>query len=451
MNTTIAAISTNNIGLGAINIIRISGPEAIEIVSKIFSNKKFSQAPSHTIHYGYIKREDEVLDEVLVMLMRAPKTYTKEDVVEINCHGGSVTANKILEVLYEKGAVPAEPGEFTKRAFLNGRINLLEAESIEDLLEAKSENARKMAINGVSGKTTKLIQELREKMVGLLANIEVNIDYPEYIDELQITKENITPVLTEIKNELEKIVEESENGQFIKNGITIAIIGRPNVGKSSLLNALLEEDKAIVTDISGTTRDIVEGELLYKGINLKFIDTAGIRETNDLVEKIGVEKSLAIKQKADITILVLNNNEPLTKEEQELLDSIENQKAIIFINKIDLETKLEKITTSKKIIKGSTRTKKGLEELKQEIINIFSLEDMSYKDLTYLSNTRQISLAKMALQTIENVIEANEENVPVDMLAIDIRESWENLGQIIGEAYEDELVDNIFKRFCLGK
>ena len=451
MNTTIAAISTNNLGIGAINIIRVSGPEAVDIVSKIFSNKKFSQAPSHTIHYGFITTEKEKIDEVLVMLMRAPKTYTKEDVVEINCHGGSITANKILELLYDNGAVPAEPGEFTKRAFLNGRINLLEAESIEDLLEAKNENARKMAMNGLSGKTTTLIQELREKMVELLANIEVNIDYPEYIDELQITKENISPVLKEIKNKLTKIVEESQNGQFIKNGITIAIIGRPNVGKSSLLNALLEEDKAIVTDISGTTRDIVEGEILYKGINLKFIDTAGIRETNDIVEKIGVQKSLAMKQKADITILVLNNNEPLSQEEKELLKSIENQKAIIFINKIDLEPKLETLATSKKIIKGSTLTKNGIEELKQEIINIFSLEDMSYKDLTYLSNTRQISLAKQALQNIDHVIEENKKDIPVDMLAIELREAWENLGQIIGEAYEDELVDNIFKRFCLGK
>ena len=383
--------------------------------------------------------------------MRAPKTYTKEDVVEINCHGGNITANKILELLYVNGAVPAEPGEFTKRAFLNGRINLLEAESIEDLLEAKNENARKMAINGVSGKTTKLIQDLREKMVSLLANIEVNIDYPEYIDELQITKENITPVLTEIKNELQKIVEESENSKKIKNGINIAIIGRPNVGKSSLLNALLEEDKAIVTDISGTTRDIVEGTIEYKGIDLNFIDTAGIRDTEDTVEKIGVEKSKKILEQADITILVLNNNEKLTKDDKKLLEKIEKQKAIIFINKVDLDSKIEDLETSKKILYGSTKTNRGLDDLKEEILKSFSLEDMSYKDLSFLFNTRQISLAKQALKSINHVMEENKNDIPVDMLAIDIKDAWENLGKIIGEAYEEELVDNIFKRFCLGK
>ena len=451
MDTTIAAISTNSIGVGAINIVRVSGPEAVEIVSKIFTNKTFKNAESHTIHYGFIKDGENVIDEVLVMLMRAPKTYTKENVVEINCHGGSLTANKILELLYVNGAVPAEPGEFTKRAFLNGRINLLEAESIEDLLEAKNENARKMAINGVSGKTTKLIQELREKMVSLLANIEVNIDYPEYIDELQITKENITPILTEIKNEVQKIVEESENSKKIKNGINIAIIGRPNVGKSSLLNTLLEEDKAIVTDISGTTRDIVEGTIQYNGIDLNFIDTAGIRQTEDIVEKIGVEKSKKIQEKADITILVLNNNEPLTEDDTNLLEKIKNQKSIIFINKIDLDSKIENLQTSKTIIYGSTKTNQGLENLKEEILKTFSLEDMSYKDLTFLFNTRQISLAKQALQSINHVIEENKKDIPVDMLAIDIRDAWENLGKIIGEAYEEELVDNIFKRFCLGK
>lgn len=451
MDTTIAAISTNSIGVGAINIVRVSGPEAVEIVSKIFTNKKFKNAESHTIHYGFIKDGDNVIDEVLVMLMRAPKTYTKEDVVEINCHGGNITANKILELLYVNGAVPAEPGEFTKRAFLNGRINLLEAESIEDLLEAKNENARKMAINGVSGKTTKLIQDLREKMVSLLANIEVNIDYPEYIDELQITKKNITPVLTEIKNELQKIVEESENSKKIKNGINIAIIGRPNVGKSSLLNALLEEDKAIVTDISGTTRDIVEGTIEYKGIDLNFIDTAGIRDTEDTVEKIGVEKSKKILEQADITILVLNNNEKLTKDDKKLLEKIEKQKAIIFINKVDLDSKIEDLETSKKILYGSTKTNRGLDDLKEEILKSFSLEDMSYKDLSFLFNTRQISLAKQALKSINHVMEENQKDIPVDMLAIDIKDAWENLGKIIGEAYEEELVDNIFKRFCLGK
>ena len=451
MDTTIAAISTNNIGVGAINIVRVSGDEAINIVSKIFTNKNLIDAPSHTIHYGFIKDNDEIIDEVLVMLMRGPKTYTREDIVEINCHGGYDTTNKILELLLTNGAVLAEPGEFTKRAFLNGRINLMEAESVEDLIEAKTESARKMALNGLSGKTTNMISNLREKMVSLLANIEVNIDYPEYTDELQITKESITPVLSEIRTELQNIIKESVNSRYIKEGINIAIIGRPNVGKSSLLNTLIEEDKAIVTDISGTTRDTVEGSIIYKGLKFNFIDTAGIRETKDVVEKIGVEKSKKVESTSDITILVLNAHEKITKEDKELLNLVENKKAIIFINKNDQEKNIEKITTKLPIISGSTKTNTGIDSLKEKIIEILKLSDLSSKDLTYLSNARQISLAKNALKCIEHVIEENKKDIPVDMLAIDIKSAWDYLGSIIGESYEDELVDNIFKRFCLGK
>ncbi len=451
MDSTIAAISTNNIGVGAINIIRVSGPESIEIVSKIFSNKNFSTASSHTIHYGFIKENDKIIDEVLVMLMRAPKTYTKENVVEINCHGGYATTNKILELLLSHGAVLAEPGEFTKRAFLNGRINLLEAESVSDLLEAKTSIQSSMAMNGLNGKTSKLIEQLREKMVSLLANIEVNIDYPEYVDELIITKENITPVLKEISNSLEQILEESRNGQMIKNGIKIAIIGRPNVGKSSLLNTLIEEEKAIVTDISGTTRDTVEGSISYKGILLSFIDTAGIRKTEDFVEKIGVEKSKKMMEDADITILVLSNNETINEEEKILLKEVKEKKGIIFINKNDLPTKMEFFETTLPVLKGSTLKNEGIDELKETIIKELQLQDLGQKDLTYLSNARQISLAKNALENIKYVITENEKEIPVDMLAIEIKSAWEDLGKIIGEFYEEELVDNIFARFCLGK
>ncbi len=451
MESTIAAISTNNVGIGAINIIRVSGPEAINIVSKIFSNNKILTASTHTIHYGYIKEKEKIIDEVLVNLMRAPKSYTMEDVVEINCHGGFTTTNKILELLLVNGAELAEPGEFTKRAFLNGRINLLEAESVSDMLEAKTEAQSNMALSGLTGKTSMLIKALREKMVGLLANIEVNIDYPEYLDELQVTKESITPVLESIKRELENIIIESKNGQIIKNGIKIAIIGRPNVGKSSLLNTLLEEEKAIVTDISGTTRDIVEGSINYKSILLTFIDTAGIRETDDIVEKIGVEKSKKVMQEADITVLVLNNNESLTEEEKTLINIVDKQEGLIFINKIDLQKKIEELNVTTKVIKGSSIKNQGIEELKNNILEKFQIKDLSNKDLTYLSNTRQISLAKKALQSIDNVIQENKANVPVDMLAIDIKMAWEDLGKIIGEYYESELVDNIFERFCLGK
>ena len=451
MENTIAAISTNNIGTSAINIVRITGPEAIKIVAKIFTNKKFASANSHTIHYGFIKDGENTIDEVLVSLMRAPKTYTKEDMVEINCHGGYVTTNKVLELLLNNGASLAEPGEFTKKAFMNGRISLLEAESISDLLESKTEEQAKMALQGLTGKTTELIKSLREEMVSLLANIEVNIDYPEYTDELVITKENITPTLTKIQPTLQNILSESRNGELIKNGINIAIIGRPNVGKSSLLNTFLEKDKAIVTDISGTTRDIVEGSIVYKGIVYNFIDTAGIRETTDLVEQIGVKKSKELLASSDYNILVINNNESLTSEEKSLITELESKKGLIFINKNDLPSLLEPFKTTKKIIKGSTITKEGIEEIKETILNDFSLSDLGNKDLTYLSNTRQISLVKSSLNKIENVIKQNTLDIPIDMLAIDIKSAWEDLGKVIGEYYEDELVDNIFQRFCLGK
>ncbi len=451
MDDTIVAISTNNIGIGAINIIRMSGKESLNILSEVFSNQKIKNCKSHTIHYGYIVDNNEKIDEVLVSVMFAPKTYTLEDIVEINCHGGYAVTNKILEILLLHGARLAEPGEFTKRAFLNGRINLLEAESVEDLLESQTDNQSILAMNHLTRKTTELITSLREKLVGLLSNIEVNIDYPEYVDELQITKENLTPILTEVKIELEQIIKESKNGELIKKGINVAIIGKPNVGKSSLLNALLEQDKAIVTNISGTTRDSIEGSLIHKGILLNLIDTAGIRDTSDVVEKIGVEKSKQIMKDADITILVLNNNEKITSEEEELLKQLETKNNLIFINKTDLETKLKPIKIKLPIILGSTIKKEGIEELKDQIINNFGLENLESKKLNYLSNTRQITLAKEALNNINNVIKDNEANIPIDMLTIELKSAWENLGKIIGEYYEDELIDNIFKRFCLGK
>ncbi len=451
MKDTIAAISTNNIGVGAINIIRISGTEAFAILTKIFSNSKIGEAPSHTIHYGYIKEKDLIVDEVLVMIMKAPKTYTKEDIVEINCHGGTSVTKKILELVLKNGARLAEPGEFTKRAFLNGRINLMEAEAVNDLLEAKIDSQSQIALNSLNGKTTELISELREKIVSLLANIEVNIDYPEYQDELQITKQNITPMLEEIKYRLNNIIKESQNGQLIKNGINVAIIGKPNVGKSSLLNALIEEDKAIVTDIQGTTRDIIEGQIIYQGILINFLDTAGIRQTSDEIEKIGVEKSKKILAQADIAILVLNNNEKITEEEQTILKQIEQKTGFIFVNKTDLPTNLTVPSTTLPIIKGNVINNEGIENIKKEIIKILNLENINEKDYVYITNTRQISLIKKSLTCIENVIKANQDNLPIDILAIDLKEAWDLLGQVIGESYEEELVDNIFKRFCLGK
>lgn len=451
MEDTIAAISTNTVGTGAINIIRMSGSESISILSKIFSNKKILQAASHTIHYGFIKEEKKLIDEVLVMIMKAPKTYTREDIVEINCHGGAITTNKILELLLENGARLAEPGEFTKRAFLNGRINLLEAESVMDLINAKSQSSKDLALNGINGTTTKLISNLREKMVELLANIEVNIDYPEYTDELLITRKNIKPILSQIDTELQEILKNASNGKHVKNGINIALVGRPNVGKSSLLNTLLGEQKAIVTDISGTTRDIVEGSVIYKNILFNFIDTAGIRQTNDIVEQLGVEKSKTLLKEADITVLVLNNNEEWQKEDSDLLESLSSKSSVLFINKIDLNQKINLPSTKIRTIKGSTETKEGIKELEDAILDLLNLSDLDKLELSFLSNPRQIALAKQARKSIKTAIESNEQELPIDIVAIDIKEAWEKLGMIIGESYEEELVDNIFKRFCLGK
>lgn len=453
MEDTIAAIATNNMGQGAINIIRLSGPDAINIITKIFSNKHISSAKSHTIHYGYIKNQNgNRIDEVLVMLMRAPKTYTTEDVVEINCHGGMITTNKILELLLISGARLAEPGEFTKRAFLNGRINLLEAESVSDLIEAQNENASKLALNGISGNVTNLIRLLREEMVSLISNIEVNIDYPEYEDELVITHQNILPKLNDIQEKLQKIIKESEASKVIKNGLDVALIGRPNVGKSSLLNALLEEQKAIVTNISGTTRDTVEGKINLNGIILNIIDTAGIRTTSDIVEKIGVDKSKQLIDKADIVILVLNNNEKLTKEDQELLEQIQKKQHIIFINKNDLPSKINKeIINMPNTVMGNTVTPNGIIPLKEKIISKFKLDEINTKDMNFLSNVRQISLAKKALKNIIETKQQIVDNIPIDMLETELKSAWTNLGLIIGESYEEELIDNIFKKFCLGK
>jgi len=452
MEETICAISTSLGNNGAISIIRLSGPDAVKITSKIFSNQKFLEAKSHTIHYGFILAEKKKIDEVLVMKMLAPKTYTTEDIVEINCHGGSFATHKILELLLLNGAKLAEPGEFTKRAFLNGRINLLESEAVSDMINAKSEKARDLAMNGIAGSLTKLIQNLREELVSLLANIEVNIDYPEYEDELEITHQNIKPMLHKIENKLNNIVKESENGKIVKEGINIAFIGKPNVGKSSLLNAFLEEEKAIVTDISGTTRDIVEGSITLSGILLNLLDTAGIRETEDIVEKIGVDKSKKILETADAIVLVLNANEKLQLEDRELLSKIKEKKHIIFLNKTDLKIEIEsEIYQELNVVEGNTRTDNGLNALKNKMIEMFHLNELETNDCNYLSNVRQISLAKKALENIKNVKNQIEEQVPIDILEIEIKEAWNNLGLIIGETYEEELIDNLFAKFCLGK
>ncbi|MCI7240967.1 MAG: tRNA uridine-5-carboxymethylaminomethyl(34) synthesis GTPase MnmE, partial [Bacilli bacterium] len=332
MDDTIVAISTS-LGVGAISIIRLSGEDSINIVNKIFKGKDLTTVPTHTIHYGYIVDNNEIIDEVLVSIMRTPKTYTKENIVEINCHGGISTTNKVLELVLSNGARLAEPGEFTKRAFLNGRIDLVEADGIMNLISSKTETSRKMSINELSGKVSSLITGIRDDLIQIISNIEVNIDYPEYEDIEVLSNEKILPSINKIKDTLIKTIKESENGRIINEGINVGIIGRPNVGKSSLLNSLLEEQKAIVTDIEGTTRDIVEGQIKLNGVLLNIIDTAGIRETDNIVEQIGVEKSYEIIDKSDLIIFLLNNNEPLTKEDLELYNKIKNKTHIIVLNK----------------------------------------------------------------------------------------------------------------------
>ena len=444
MNDTICAISTA-LGVGAISIIRVNGDEAIDIVNKIF-DKDLTKKESHTINYGHIVYNGEIIDEVMVSIMKSPKTFTKEDIVEINSHGGVAVTNKVLEILLLEGARLAEPGEFTKRAFLNGRIDLVEAESIMDLIESKTETSRKLAISGMEGKVSKLIKNIIDNLVKVNANIEVNIDYPEYEDIEIVTKEKIEEMSKYINNELTKLLNESENGKLIKDGINT------NVGKSSTLNKLIEEDKAIVTSVAGTTRDIVEGQIRVNGILLNIIDTAGVRETEDIVEKIGVEKSLSLINDADLIILVFNNNEKLTDEDKKLLEYTKEKKRIIVVNKIDLENNLDiSNLKNERIVKISALKNSGIENLKNEINDIFNLEEINLGDFTYLSNSRQISLVKKAVEISKNLEDALNNDVPIDLLEIDIKEICEILGEIIGESYDDKLIDTLFSNFCLGK
>lgn len=450
MNDTICAISTA-LGVGAISIIRVSGDEAIDIVNKIF-DKDLTKKESHTINYGHIVYNGEIIDEVMVSIMKSPKTFTKEDIVEINSHGGVAVTNKVLEILLLEGARLAEPGEFTKRAFLNGRIDLVEAESIMDLIESKTETSRKLAISGMEGKVSKLVKNIIDNLVKVNANIEVNIDYPEYEDIEIVTKEKIEEMSKHINKELTKLLNESENGKLIKDGINTLILGRPNVGKSSILNKLIEEDKAIVTSVAGTTRDIVEGQIRVNGILLNIIDTAGVRETEDIVEKIGVEKSLSLINDADLVILVFNNNEKLTDEDKKLLEYTKEKKRIIVINKIDLENNLDiSNLKNERIVKVSALKDSGIENLKNEINDMFNLEEINLGDFTYLSNSRQISLVKKAVEISKNLEDALNNDVPIDLLEIDIKEICEILGEIIGESYDDKLIDTLFSNFCLGK
>ena len=450
MNDTIVAISTA-LGVGAISIVRLSGNDAINIVNKCFEGKDLTKVDSHTIHYGFIKNETERIDEVLVSVMRAPKTYTTEDIVEINCHGGIITTKQVLETMLNSGARLAEPGEFTKRAFLNGRIDLVESEAIMDLIESKSSEAKKMALSQLYGDLSKLITSFRDRLKNLLSSIEVNIDYPEYYDIEIVTEEKIAKEIKSMKEELKNLIEKSKSSSIIKNGIQTVILGRPNVGKSSILNKLLDEEKAIVTNVAGTTRDIVEGQTFIDGILIKFIDTAGIRKTDDIVEKIGVEKSLKAVEAADLIILVLNNNEELTAEDLEILEKTKDKQRIIVINKKDLERNIKLPENLENVVETDTNSIEGIDSLKSKIKEMFNLEKITTKDYTYLSNSRQISLIIKAYQSILSAEKSLNESLPIDLIAIDLKECFDLLGQVIGISYTDEIIDNLFENFCVGK
>ena len=451
MNETICAISTS-LGIGAISIIRLTGSNAIKIVNSLFKGDNLLKAKSHTIHYGYIINKEEVIDEVLVSIMKSPKTYTKEDVVEINCHGGIATTNKVLELLLINGARLAEPGEFTKRAFLNGRIDLMKAEAVMDLINSKSEESRRIAISELKGNGSKLISRLREDLVKIISNIEVNIDYPEYEDIYEVTINDIKEKIDYFEKELKKIINEYNDGRILSEGIKTVIIGRPNVGKSSILNKLLDNEKAIVTDIPGTTRDIVEGTISFNGILLNIIDTAGIRKTDDIVEKIGVEKSFSKIDEADLVLVILNNNEQLNEDDMNILEVTKKKPSIIVINKNDLDNKIDISKIKKReIVYTNTLDINGIDNLKEKISDMFNLEKIKKKDYNYMTNVRQIAKIKECLNKIEEIKESLLKNVSLDMIEIDLKSIWNILGEIIGESYNDELLDNLFSKFCVGK
>ena len=453
-NDTIVAISTK-LGKSAISIIRVSGPDAISLVNQLFKKgKDLTKVPTHTIHYGYIYDNDQPIDEVLVTIMKAPKTFTREDVVEINCHGGLSTTLKIFEQLQLIGARVADPGEFTKRAYLNGRIDLTQAEAVMDLIESKSDQVRKMALSSLEGNLKNYIINFRNQLKHVLANIEVNIDYPEYYDIAEVTYQEIKDLIANLQPKLQDLITRSEEMLTIKNGIKTVIVGRPNVGKSSILNALLNQDKAIVTDIEGTTRDIVEGNIIVDGIELNLIDTAGIRNTDNLVEKIGVEKSLSLLEDADLVIAVLNSSEPLIQEDETILQKLKenNKTTILVLNKNDLPQKLERNTLDfPNIVSTNTNSIEGIEPLKQQIKTLFSKEQLTEKDYTYLASTRQLTLAKKAYISLQQAKKSLIENQPIDIIEIDLKEVMDILGNIIGDSYDEQLLDELFANFCVGK
>lgn len=450
MEDTIAAVATT-IGESSINVIRISGKDSINVANKIFS-KDISNVLSHTVHYGFIMENDEKIDEVFLSVFRAPKSFTTEDIVEISVHGGSASVNKVMELVLSNGARLAEPGEFLKRAFLNGRIDLTQAEAVGDLINAQTESSRKMALKGVDKTIFGEINELKEKVLALIANIEVNIDYPEYEDAVVVTKEMINDTNEFIREKVGKLLKNSKKGLLIKNGLKIVIVGKPNVGKSSILNSLLNENKAIVTDIKGTTRDIVEGTLMIDGVKIDILDTAGIRETNDVVEAIGVKRSVDAIDEADLVLFVIDSEDGFDKEDKEVLDKIKDKEILVVYNKNDKikDYKVDELS-SYNSINISTFDSNMIEKLKDKISCIFDLKSIAESNYTYISNARQISLLNKSLSIVDEIENAVNNDLEVDMIEIDVKRLWETLGEITGEVGSDDLLNEIFSKFCLGK
>lgn len=457
---TIAAISTP-MGEGAIAIVRLSGEKAIHISDKLFrgvGGKRLVDVHSHTIHYGHLvdPKTDLVAEEVMVSVMKGPKTFTKEDVVEINCHGGLVSVNRVLQLALNNGARLAEPGEFTKRAFLNGRIDLSQAEAVMDLIRAKTDRAMNVALGQMEGRLSRLIQKLRQEILETLAHVEVNIDYPEYDDVEEMTHHLLISKARYVKGEIEKVLQTSQQGKILREGLATVIVGRPNVGKSSLLNSLVHENKAIVTDIPGTTRDVIEEYVNVRGVPLKLLDTAGIRETEDIVERIGVEKSRQVLKDADLILLVLNHSDELTVEDENIFAAVEGMDVIVIINKMDLPQKIdmvrvEQLAKEHKIIRTSLLEDRGVDELEEAIAALFFAGSIEAGDMTYVSNSRHIALLNQALHSIEDAIEGVELGTPIDIVQIDFTRTWELLGEIIGQSVHESLIDQLFSQFCLGK
>lgn len=457
---TIAAISTPA-GEGAIAIVRLSGEDAVKIADKVYhgsKGKRLQEEATHTIHYGHLKDPDngQTVEEVMVSVMRGPKTFTKEDVVEINCHGGIVSVNRVLQLVLKNGARLAEPGEFTKRAFLNGRIDLSQAEAVMDLIRAKTDRAMNVALGQMEGRLSKLIRKLRQEILETLAHVEVNIDYPEYDDVEEMTHQMLREKAALVRTELKNLLQTSQQGKILREGLSTAIIGRPNVGKSSLLNSLVHENKAIVTDIPGTTRDVIEEFVNVRGVPLRLLDTAGIRETEDIVERIGVERSRQVLKEADLILFVLNNAEPLTIEDENLFKVVEGMDVIVIVNKTDLPQQIDmdrvaKLAANHKLVTTSLLEEQGIDELEERIASLFFAGSIEAADLTYVSNNRHIALIHQALQAMEDAIAGVEMGTPIDIVQIDLTRTWELLGEIIGESVHESLIDQLFSQFCLGK